>query len=555
MSDFVPQKKGTGSTAARLLPSAAVHYDDNWLGSALRPLLVLVLAACFITILGAVVRRYLPGLPPAVVLLNIVMAGVAALVAVISSTWLARPEQRLRRTAGYRLAEIAILLLIGRIALWLVEGKVPAPVEMLEMPQESLFSGSFGLTVILMVLAWLMASGLTEDLVQLALQPDELRLLDPAAGRFADSSRPAASDRTVLLRRFVGGWVGWGIVLLLLTSTLRIDGTALTFWNSAYLEVPPEAIIAVIVYFLTGLLLISMGNLALLRARWVIDRTPPREEVVQRWPLYVAASVGVIGVTALLLPLGNTFLIARAIEFVINAFFQFGLLLFQLIAGLLILLASLLPGGERMTEAPPPMPMGAPPPMDQAMISLPAWTNGVIFWLLMALIFGFAAAAYFGERQFGKDWLSRLLALLALRWRALRALFQRKTAGALSLPKWLAPGAGGQLRKRTGSSNTPGDRLVDLYFAMLSWARSRGVDRRDPETPNQFAPRLAEQVDETADETVETLTAAFVRLRYGGEEPDPATLETLRTQWEKLAEAEKPEQSPANSNDERAGEA
>jgi hypothetical protein len=64
MSDFVPQKKGTGSTAARLLPSAAVHYDDNWLGSALRPLLVLVLAACFITILGAVVRRYLPGLPP-----------------------------------------------------------------------------------------------------------------------------------------------------------------------------------------------------------------------------------------------------------------------------------------------------------------------------------------------------------------------------------------------------------------------------------------------------------------------------------------------------------
>ena len=73
-------------------------------------------------------------------------------------------------------------------------------------------------------------------------------ITDPAAGRFADSSRPAASDRSVLLRRFVGGWVGWGIVLLLLTSALRVDGTSMTFWNSAYLEVPPEAIILSLIH-------------------------------------------------------------------------------------------------------------------------------------------------------------------------------------------------------------------------------------------------------------------------------------------------------------------
>ena len=98
-------------------------YDHAWQDSLLRPAVIAALVGCLLVALTSFVRHIGPGLPETYLhVLRITSIG-AALVGGYTTTILVRPEQRQRRTFGFRLAELGLILFAARVVLWAtVEG-------------------------------------------------------------------------------------------------------------------------------------------------------------------------------------------------------------------------------------------------------------------------------------------------------------------------------------------------------------------------------------------------------------------------------------------------
>jgi hypothetical protein len=519
------------------------QYDESWLDSLLRPALIVVLAASVVVVALVFVREYMPWLGT-VVRWTILVLGIAvAIIGCITSTWLAHPGQRLRRSAGFRVAEVVLLVLSARLLVWFAQGGLPPLDAMLNRADEVFFDGAFVIAAIILLTAWTVATDFTDDLNRLALQPDELHLAQSSV-RYRDTSRPAQSDRTALLRIFLGRWIGWGIVLILLAGALRLGVTRTQFWTLARQDVDLTVVAAIIVYFLAGLLLLSQGQLAALRARWTIDRMPNSPSILRNWPVYTGVMLAVIAIVAALLPLGDTLLISGVLTAILNGLFIAVSVVFQLVTALLLLLMSLLPFSPPPPAEeplpPPPQAAEAPPP---PLVEIPAWVGGVAFWATILAILLAAAFFYFSDRRNDFVWLRRLLAMVRARWDALTAAWRGwrplqavRGAGESATGADAAPaGLWNWLWRRWRDLNGQ-QRVRYLYFQMLDAAAQRQTPRHEDETPRRFAPRLTDTLDALPPEeaAISTITDAFERVRYAGEEVDAAQVQHLESLWERL---------------------
>lgn len=515
-----------------------VKYDQPWLGSLLRPLLIATMVACVAQTVLTFVARVAPFLAERYVpTLTIISVG-AAIVGCISTTLLAQPNQRHRRTFGYRLAEIGLLLALTRLAIWTVTGSWPTLAFFFIHPFDALLDGLFIVGGLVVGLAWLMATDTTDDLLRMALQPDELYAIE--ADRIGEMVRTSHMDRPAILRGLVARWVAGGILMVILAAGLGMLG-ARSFFTLAQQAVRPGVIGAIITYFLAGLLLISHGQLAILRSRWTIDRVPSAPNVLRNWPLYVLLLLILIGGLATLMPFGGTFRLATILGALISFAFNLVLDLFRLLALLFMLLMSLFTGEAPpapSNNAPPPPPVfPTPTPTDTA--HLPLWAGGVLFWGTMVLLLGYAAYIYFsGKGQLG--WLTAFWQMLRLRWIQFWGAYQnwqldRRTSVRRSDQSGEAQT--GSVTKRWRLSNLDADQQVRyLYLATLEYAEQLGLPRKRSETPLQYAPRLRDQLsDEMTDKSeVETLTNAFVQVRYSRRPIEAKQVPKLQEIWQHI---------------------
>lgn len=534
----------------------AEPLDREWLTSLLRPLLVVSMVSMIDLVLLAFLRQYAPSMAAATRWSIVGMGILAAIVGCTTTSWLAQPAQRLRRSAGYRLAEILLLAATTRAVLWLTDGTLPSPLVMLNDPTGVLADGAFLFALIVVLFTWYAAIDFTDDLLQMALQPDELWINRRANIRFADSARPAPTNRSLVLRGFVARWVGWGILLIILASTLRMGITRPNFWALGRLDVEPLVVGAVLSYFLIGLLLISQGQLAVLRARWTLDHLPTASAITRNWPLYTLLVILCFAVAAAFLPLGDTYLLSIVLGTILNALFAFVYLIFRLITMAFLMLLSLLPfSTPTPAEAPPPPPaqnLLEPPP---EMLVIPPWVGGAFFWLSAALLLGYAAYVYFSDKEGSLRWIQWLWARIAAQWRLLFGAAQRWYVQRQPGPR---EQAGTPPRTPPRSMRrwlpwrllSPAQRVRLLYFQLLAAAEARAAGRREAETPDRFAPRLAATIAASEEETaaIDSLTAAFVDVRYAGSASSAAESERLRQSWKRLrtAFAPKAREKPAS---------
>ena len=476
-----------------------VPYDQPWLTSLLRPVLIAILVVCLDQVVMAFIARLMPALSGNYVPVILFISVLAVLVGCVTTTFLAQPIYRHRRTPVYRLAEIGLLVALVRIAIWIVTGNVPTLNEFLIHPLDTLFDGLFITGGLIVVFSWIMATDTTDDLLNLALQPDELYAMQ--MDRIGEMVRTSHSDRPSILRRVVTRWLIGGMLMVLLAASLQLGPSSHGLFALLRQNIQPAVIGAVVIYFLTGLLLISQGQLAVLRSRWIIDRVPSATNVLRNWPLYVLGLLLLMGALAALMPFGGTFYLAQIfaaiIGFVINTLF--GILQFFMM--LLMLLISLITG----KSPPPPVekPTPAPPPvMPEAQAQaahLPLWAGGALFWVTMALLLGYAAYIYFSGRGMTFAWLRALWQSLRERWLQWFGAYQQwqltrvreaaRKAGATNaderenLAFW---GKAGNL--------SPSQRARYLYLSLLHYAAQQGMARTTGETPLQYAPRLAQQM-------------------------------------------------------------
>ncbi len=385
-----------------VLPMVAIHVRSSTINPGLtffvRPLLIVILVSCAVVVLVTLVQRIVPTLPAAAS--NLVLGvAISATVSTISGTVLAQPNQRLQRTLGYRMAELGILLALQRLLLWLVYSGFPSFRNITHHDTAECHFRRYLLgTLIIITIAWSVASEITSDLQQLALQADELYVAQHHYDRLGDIARTSSVDRTAMLNGFVVRWVSVGVLMLFLSALVRNElpqqSSMQAMFGVLRQQIETNVAIAVVVYFLCGLLLIGLSQLALLRSRWILDKMPMRSSILNNWPTYVTVMVAIVALLAALMPLGDTFLLGKILNFIIGSVLTVVWGVLQFFAALLMLFFSLFRGESApVADTPQAVPTFAPPLSRRLrpLAILPEWTGGAIFWVLMALLLGNAA--------------------------------------------------------------------------------------------------------------------------------------------------------------------
>jgi hypothetical protein len=556
---LTPEDAASWRRGSALPRKPEIIYDQPWLTSLARPLLIVCLVGCLTIILVAVIERFALTLPIGLKTTLTVLGLLAGVVGCVTSSILAQPNKRLQRTMAYSLAELGVLLLVSRLLLWLTANSWPNSYELLVHPLNVIFDGWYWVAALLVFFTWSLAAETNEDLIKLALQPDELYAAQQHYDRLGEVTRASAIDRSHILRRFVGRWVIVGLLLMLLITALRrqlpeqtnVPGVIALLRQ----EIEPGVIMAVLGYFLLGLLLIGLGQLSVLRSRWTLEKLPMRGNILSNWPAYVLGLVLATAAMASLMPLGDTFLLAQILSAIINATTLAAWWISQFFMGLFLLLASLLVGEGKqapMTTAPPTPPLAMPPPLAQTS-PLPEWTGGAFVWLIMLFLLANALIIYFGGRSLRPVWLIWLWQALHLRVRhAWGALEQwRKT----SLFDRIRPSSSAKqaiTRSKSAALDlarlTPDELARYYYLSALEAAKEAGIPRLSAETPERYAERFQKTLEprEAPSDTpsnapmsgahpnIGPLTQAFVHVRYAGRHIQSEALAGLQQTWATL---------------------
>lgn len=538
------------------------YHDEAWHVSLFRIALIALMGGSFAA--GPIVARAGLGASWTGYLLPFALLCAAA--GALTTGLLGRPAWRGRRGSAFRLGEVVLLLLLARALVWAFSEGLPSLADLKGwvLAPGNFFTGEFIFAAFTLLLSWglgVMAAG---DFRDLAIQPDEVAARESHSWGDAKSQWRAGSPRSrmAILQGFAVRWISFGTALIICAGLTRVNlavsDAGRVRIGLTGLGLRGEAVAALVCYFLAGLLLMSHGRLAVLRARWYNQEVEIAPSLIQRWHASSIAFVILIALLALLLPLGTTGWLARALEWLISLAARIVVAITFLFSLLLALIMQALQAifGEAAVPPPEATPTPAPPtpqpfPMDAAN-PLPPWLGGAVLWLVVGavtvfLLINFARTSGLLEGKLGAQ-----LTRWRLWWRARQARLGQ--AMGKSLNRLAAPFRRARRRiarpaavtPRGAEPKLPREQVRRYYLAALKEAAEEGAPRRAEQTPSEFASDLAANWPES-DEDIEALTEAFLDARYSAREINASEATDARSAWQRLARAlrgPKPDSNP-----------
>lgn len=539
-------------------------FDHAWQDSLLRPAVIAALVGCLLVALTSFVRHIGPGLPETYLnILRITSIG-AALVGGYTTTMLVRPEQRQRRSVSFRLAELGLILFAARVVLWATVEGWPAPASMVLQPFGVLLTLMFIVNGLFILIAWGMAVLVTNDFLAMGLQADELADLEAASRPISGDDHRIQSDRGALVRRFSERWAIGGMLLIVLTAASQVGMGSNGFFALVRQDIAGGVIGAAIVYFVLGLLLLTFGHLAALRARWQLAKLPSESVIVRNWPFYAFGLLLVVAAVAFLMPLGGTFRLAQLMGLAMRAISGAIYLILGLIMGLLALLFG---GDEEVVEEPPrEQPEISAPQIEQvAQAEAPPWLGGTVFWIIIALLLGYATYIYLQGRGVNFQLILAWLRQFLLGWKQIGEAFSEWRARRLPEEE-AEQGKSGRSRVRRWLDELmlgrlpPDEQVRYFYVSTLESAAEQGMRRRPGETPYSFQERLGTRVESEDEAAAERLTASFVQIEFARQSTEAAAVPLLKRAWTQIRNAiaglneEKPTLDEGETGEEGAGD-
>ncbi len=507
--------------------SARYHdfLDDNWVESFFRPLLISLLSASVVAGPLAVLRPLTSWRLGYVLPLALLIA----VEGVYSTVQRGRPQWRDRRGLLLRLGEVAVILLVLRLAVWVFSTGLPGPAQIsLWLVHPAAFLDAQFLVVgCVLIFAWGLAIGTTADFLELAIQPDEFAAYETHSWDESRSHERAsrAKSRLETVAQFTSRW-GWGGALLVACAafsrtSFAIGGPVGVSFAITGAGLSTDIVLALLCYFISGLLLLSEGRLAVLRGRWYNQGISVMPGVLKRWHLGSVLIILLVALVAALLPLGQTGPLATALEYV----FSFLLRVAQLVLAVIFFLFSallwpfrfLFSSADQQGPAQPPPQLEVPPPQ-QAISHLPPWLGGAVYWALILAVLAYLLLSYLGAHGLLSGWGSGRWLRLRFWWRARWARVSgsaRKAAEGLSKRFRLrrpSPLARRGASARVGSL-PPAARIRYFYLSTLQRAAQRGLARPPHKTPLEFGQDLTGEWPE-AEVELKELTDAFLAARY-----------------------------------------
>ncbi len=538
---------GGFSPVGRSLGGLADFQDSTWRTGAFRGAVIGALATSLvvapIAVLRAVMAWQLDYLLP--------LAFLVALMGVMSTSHLGRPDWRDRRGLAYRFGEIVLILLITRLAVWVFSIGWPdlAALGVLLRHPAVFFDAQTIIVAGLLLSIWLLAVRITADFAALAIQPDEV------AAREAHTWGESRSDLRIfrpmargdIVARFTRRWAWGGLPLVIFTGLSQLgimqDNQGILRFGFAGMGLGRDVLAGLLCYFLAGLLLLSDARLAMLRGRWYNGRITIASSLLRRWHGLGQLVLIAVAAIALLLPLGPVGPLAHALEWLIALLARIGLFLWALLIFLVSVLSYPLRWLlSRGTESPPQGISALPLPIQTeaaARALLPDWLPGALTWTVIGLVAGYLLFGFLrGHNLLRGSWAGWLVTL-RFWWRARRgSLDAAVRARVLELQARLrrargaAPGGGRMISVRLGAM-PPRAKVRYFYLHMAHRAAEAGHVRLPHLTPTEYS-RDLEAAWPEAEEDVQGLTEAFLDARYAPREIGPDQARRTQAVWRRL---------------------
>ncbi|GAB4521495.1 MAG: hypothetical protein Fur0018_02070 [Anaerolineales bacterium] len=487
------------------------------------------------------------------------LAGLAALTALESQ--LAGGAMRKERLhwfeaegGRYLLAEWGVLALLSRAAGYLPLGLAALRRDVYgwTLQLSRFFDEPYLVTLVFLALIWGLARLFDADLE--ALQSHESDLRWESLGKL-EASRQTA--REAVTRRVFG----MGAAAAVCAALTRLE-------SQSYLPLPPvrqPALWALVLFFAAGLFLMGQAYFALMRGRWVWERTRIEDTLPRSWMFSILVLFAAAGLLALLLPThfslgllpflwGVAVLLVRVVTYV----FFWLILLFSLLMLPISWLTQWMQGTPQ-TEKPsfaftPPSPPASPfeqtpPPWS----GLTWWetARAVLFWGLVLILLGAAVLQFVRQNR---AWWEKAAAwpfigglIAALRWLAGFLRGAGSTLGAATargrerLWQSLRRGTTMGLRAAPLRPRSPRDRIFSFYQGFLQRMALAGRGRRASQTPLAFAEQVSKDWPE-GHAAVQDLTDVFMQARYAHLSDEAALLPRALRAWRELRRLPRAEQ-------------
>jgi hypothetical protein len=425
------------------------------------------------------------------------------------------------------------------------------------------FSNEYLLACLVAFVIWAL-SGELGELLEL-LEGDE-QLLEQEEDVSSLVQRSLVRDRLANIFIFLGA------IMVVLTAFLRLESGR--GWNETPLA--SASAYAVLAYFLLGLVLLSLTQFSILRARWLLDRMPVQRRIAFRWLVGSFILLAGLVFVASLLPTGYSVGLLEILALLLGYLVRLVMAILTLLIMPFILLAgwimSLFNVKLRPIET-PQMPL-PPPPLRETGPG-PAWfelLKSIIFWGLLLGMVVFSFAYYLREHR---ESLERLARLPLLGW--IIQLFRRTLDWARSLGRRTAEQVSAWRRLRQpqpslGSADGPirfinprrltaRQQVCFYYLAMVRRGRDAGLPRQADQTPYEYALRLEaglqapaqsagqgaartdsirERAPEPAAElnlSIDSISAEFVEARYSLHAVTSQQAGLARAYWERIRQA------------------
>lgn len=481
------------------------------------------------------------------------LAVFAGLLGVVTTLRLGRPELRDRRGILFRLGEILFLVVLTRLSIFMFSTGWPtvADLNLWLLHPAAFLSAQMLLVGVLVVLAWALAVAVTSDFQELAIQPDEVAARESHSWgepeSYARALRPIS--RQDILVRFAARWTWGGLPVVALAGLSRVNivesGKLLRF-GLGELGLPPDVLAGMLCYFLSGLFLLSDARLAVLRGQWYNQHVEVAAPVFRRWhwnSLFVLLAVAAL---ALLLPIGSTGPLTRALEWVLALLVRIGMVVGFVFSTLLMLLLYplrwLFAGGSE-EAAPAPGPLELPTQAEVvSRMQIPEWVRGAAVWVIVALVGGYLLFNFLRGHGLLKGRWFAWAYNLRYWWRARRSQLDAALQGGLNaLRERLRRSRAGELalvrpRRRRLDRMIARERVRYYYLRAAERAAARGQGRPAHKTPLEYE-RDLEAAWPDAETDVHELTEAFLDARYAPREIAETEVPAVQEAWRRVMKA------------------
>ncbi len=448
---------------------------------------------------------------------------------------------------SYRVVECVVILVVIKVLSygWLgVERFLQDVPAWAENFSESFFNAEYIIGIFTAIAVWGLSVWYSMDLDE--MEGDEALLKVADLGGYS-------SNRGGVREGMVGRFLTVGFIMVLMVGVMNIDLTALIVGK---VSMHRSSAFNILLYFMFGLLLLSLTHFAILRAGWAWERIPIDPQMGKRWIAYSLVTLLGVVLISFFLPTDYSLGLLETVGYVLSVIFSFiyGLFLliltpvFWLLGWLLRILRS-----EEITELQPEQPKLPEIPESLMTGPDPFWMllQSILFWTVFVGVIVYAFYLYLKQNRelYPAQLIERLRKVRGFRLLADALHWLRGRVKGFNQAVAAMVGAGIERVRAIGRRTplealrfinprrlSPRERVRFFYLAMVRRGSESGLERKPTQTPYEYVHKLEDELPEASD-TLAGMTEAFVEARYTQHEITPEQAGWMRRWWQQIRQA------------------